>query len=196
MRKVSAEHKLMMARKHRRNYYLKHKERLKPIRKAWAQANPERLALHKAAFKLRHPEKSAIYAARAYAKPTTRDYRKKWDSANRHKRCLYARRYRKKHPDKVVQFNSARRLRVGPEDVYRNTIARFIRGLSKAKRKVCAYCGCAVTKVHIDHVVPIAKGGKHEIGNLAVSCQSCNLSKGSKLLSGWRPKNTNQLILL
>jgi hypothetical protein len=37
-------------------------------------------------------------------------------------------------------------------------------------------------KAHIDHIIPISKGGKTEPLNLQVLCRSCNLSKGDKIL--------------
>ena len=53
----------------------------------------------------------------------------------------------------------------------------------------CAYCSASVTPNtgHVDHVVPIARGGSSERSNLVASCARCNLSKGAKLLSEWRP---------
>jgi len=33
---------------------------------------------------------------------------------------------------------------------------------------------------HVDHVVSIAKGGKHEFSNLALLHAACNLAKGSR----------------
>ena len=39
----------------------------------------------------------------------------------------------------------------------------------------------------IDHVVPLSRGGKHEIENLLPACRSCNSSKGAKLLEEWLP---------
>lgn len=36
-------------------------------------------------------------------------------------------------------------------------------------------------KAHIDHIIPISKGGKTEPLNLQVLCRSCNLSKGDKI---------------
>lgn len=52
--------------------------------------------------------------------------------------------------------------------------------------KVCKYCGCdCSTKYHIDHVVPLARGGAHAIHNLVIACPFCNISKGKKLLSEW-----------
>lgn len=48
----------------------------------------------------------------------------------------------------------------------------------------CAYCGRHIADVqdrHIDHVVPLAKGGAHEWENLAVTCQPCNQQKAAKM---------------
>lgn len=45
----------------------------------------------------------------------------------------------------------------------------------------CAYCGCeCVDDYHIDHKLPLSKGGGNEFDNLALSCPHCNLSKHNK----------------
>lgn len=51
----------------------------------------------------------------------------------------------------------------------------------RAALKVCAYCGadCA-GKFHVDHVMPLALGGLHEAGNLAIACPPCNHRKSAK----------------
>ena len=48
----------------------------------------------------------------------------------------------------------------------------------------CVLCGRCVQdgiKLHVDHVIPISKGGKTEMNNLRTLCQECNLGKGSKI---------------
>lgn len=50
----------------------------------------------------------------------------------------------------------------------------------------CAYCGKRLNEIHWDHVVPVAKGGSHGVGNLVPACPPCNQSKSSKLLAAWR----------
>jgi 5-methylcytosine-specific restriction endonuclease McrA len=48
----------------------------------------------------------------------------------------------------------------------------------------CAYCG-ASGDLHIEHVVPISKGGGHAIGNIVPACESCNYSKRDHDPEAW-----------
>jgi 5-methylcytosine-specific restriction endonuclease McrA len=48
----------------------------------------------------------------------------------------------------------------------------------------CAYCG-ADGDLHIEHVVPISKGGPHSIGNIIPACESCNYSKRDHDIETW-----------
>lgn len=50
---------------------------------------------------------------------------------------------------------------------------------------VCRYCGDEPETPHIDHIVPVVRGGGNDEDNLCVACPSCNLSKGSKLPGDW-----------
>ena len=44
---------------------------------------------------------------------------------------------------------------------------------------VCAYCESALTRgYHVDHMVALSRGGRNDWSNLAVTCGSCNRSKG------------------
>jgi 5-methylcytosine-specific restriction endonuclease McrA len=55
----------------------------------------------------------------------------------------------------------------------------------------CAYCG-ETGPLTQDHVVPIARGGRHAIGNLLPACLRCNQSKNSKLLIEWRAQRASK----
>lgn len=43
----------------------------------------------------------------------------------------------------------------------------------------CVYCGATSkdSKLNIDHVVPISRGGTNELSNLVTACESCNRGK-------------------
>jgi 5-methylcytosine-specific restriction endonuclease McrA len=53
----------------------------------------------------------------------------------------------------------------------------------------CLYCGSPGGT--IDHVVPIARGGTHGIGNLVPCCLPCNMSKHKSTVMEWR-RRTNR----
>ena len=44
----------------------------------------------------------------------------------------------------------------------------------------CASCG-SKEKIEQDHIIPLSKGGKHEIKNVQPLCRSCNARKSNKI---------------
>lgn len=55
----------------------------------------------------------------------------------------------------------------------------------KRDKFTCQYCGRKAPDVvlHVDHIKPVAKGGKNDIMNLITSCSDCNLGKGAREIS-------------
>jgi 5-methylcytosine-specific restriction endonuclease McrA len=53
----------------------------------------------------------------------------------------------------------------------------------------CHYCGKQVPPkdLTMDHLVPLARGGRSTKGNLVAACKECNTSKRSKLAFEWEP---------
>lgn len=69
---------------------------------------------------------------------------------------------------------------------YRTSIDRG--AILERDRWTCVYCGADLRQVepHIDHVIPLSRGGQNEPDNLAAACKPCNLSKGTKTPQEWR----------
>lgn len=47
----------------------------------------------------------------------------------------------------------------------------------------CQICGITVkdgTKLHVDHIIPVSKGGKTVMSNLQTLCERCNIGKSNK----------------
>lgn len=53
----------------------------------------------------------------------------------------------------------------------------------------CVICGRSAedgVKMHVDHIIPVSKGGKTEYSNLRTLCDTCNFGKRDKYdISGW-----------
>lgn len=67
---------------------------------------------------------------------------------------------------------------------WQNTIAKGI----------CHYCGQNVpaTELTMDHIVPIARGGKSTRNNLAPCCKTCNNRKKTMLPMEWEEYMENR----
>lgn len=71
-------------------------------------------------------------------------------------------------------------------DNRRSIIPKEIRDLVYLRDgEKCVYCGTTEAEFHLDHVFPLSRGGDHSAANLAVSCASCNRSKGDKTIEEW-----------
>jgi 5-methylcytosine-specific restriction endonuclease McrA len=71
---------------------------------------------------------------------------------------------------------------IGGEEYQQGTLAGYeIREylLEKWDRQ-CAYCGRKDIPLEIEHIQPRANGGTNRISNLCLSCESCNIRKGTQ----------------
>ena len=68
--------------------------------------------------------------------------------------------------------------------------------LEKWKRK-CAYCGATNTRLEVEHIYPLSKGGSNRVSNLTLACKPCNQAKGhleiEQFLSG-KPNILKQIL--
>jgi hypothetical protein len=51
----------------------------------------------------------------------------------------------------------------------------------------CRYCGRSANdgaRLHLDHIVPVARGGRTEPDNLITSCDTCNFGKSTRDVVG------------
>lgn len=57
-----------------------------------------------------------------------------------------------------------------------------IKRLMSLQRCKCANCGASIKKkYHIDHRIPVAKGGSNHVSNIELLCPPCNMRKSAKL---------------
>ncbi|MGV7119615.1 HNH endonuclease [Sphingopyxis sp. 550A] len=86
------------------------------------------------------------------------------------------RAYRANNPDKVREFASRRKGRkVGR--LPRGTIAR----IGESQRWRCGICRVSIRKkFDVDHIQPLARGGRHEPRNIQLLCHTCNIRKSAR----------------
>lgn len=102
-------------------------------------------------------------------------HNKEWHQNNRAKMYEIQMKYAKSHPEYWRNKNAKRRMRIGAK--------KFLvtnEDIRKIMAHPCAYCGGA--SEHLDHIVPLSRGGLHKIGNLAPACKACNLKKSNKFV--------------
>ncbi len=94
---------------------------------------------------------------------------------------------RSDNPDSVFIFASE-------EDIQRErSRARELRSTQWWKQKrskgICHHCGgkFPARELTMDHLVPIARGGKSTKGNVVPSCKKCNTEKKVRLPFEWKP---------
>lgn len=96
------------------------------------------------------------------------------------KRLARVREWAAKNRDKVraikISYKARRRQQESGGDP-----TSAIHAWEKSAPKVCYWCGVKCPKLyHIDHYVPLSKGGKHEVRNLVIACRKCNLKKNAR----------------
>ena len=113
-------------------------------------------------------------------KEKMKEYNKNYYENNKDK----IKEYRENNKDKIKGYTHKRRaLKLGNGGSY--TKAQWLDTLEYFDYK-CAYTGeCIKHSCHVEHIVPISKGGTSYIWNLVPSTASANLSKQNRDMEEW-----------
>lgn len=117
-----------------------------------------------------------IFAAR---NARQREYRAERYRGNREAALNYQREWRFSNPDRA--YAQKVRKRAAKEQASHAPYSRA--DIFAAYAHECVYCGAPAE--HLDHVVPISKGGADAAHNLLPACAPCNLGKSDKSLADW-----------
>ena len=183
----NAEKRRISSRKSR----LKHRAKRLAETKAWHEKNKSRVSRLGKFYKQRHRARYQAYNKLYHSKRWASDpeYRRRakdqslaWGKLNPDKRRKSGKEYARRNPH--VFLAKAHKYRALRRSVTTDIsgISDFIKYVKSAVEIRCFYCDNPVpkSKRHIDHKVPLIRGGKHELSNLCCACQSCNCRKSSK----------------
>ena len=168
---------------YQRAYYAANKEREDARGSARRKANPAKYAAYRRAAYKSDPEKEAA-RKRAYrlAKPDKQAaYNRAWREANPEKSRALVRAWAANHPEKrrISKLASNHRRRSRKLNAFVEDVDHAV--VFKRDSGICGICNLSVdpTDWHLDHVVPLCKGGEHSYANVQVSHPSCNMQKGA-----------------
>ena len=183
-------------RKNSRKWTAENQEKSRAIKAKWANANPDKVKAKSAAYYQKNSAK-LIAAAKAWDKQN-RDKANASDSAWRAKnhdryKAAYTARH-KADPERFRAIAAAWR-RANPEavkasDHRRRAVAKklhvnYSRGLIarllKLQKGMCPCCRQPLGgNFHMDHIIPIARGGTSEDDNIQLLRAKCNQEKSAK----------------
>jgi hypothetical protein len=100
---------------------------------------------------------------------------------HREERAKKQKEYYRANKGIYINQKGVRRSREKTTPVENKRCREYLKMVRKRSSNVCYFCQLIFKGVpHIDHVVALARGGRHEIGNLCVSCPDCNFKKNAR----------------
>lgn len=162
------QERIQRKKEQNRRWYEKNKEKVIEKAKQWHKDNPEKVReIHKK-YAAAHVEEERI---RSRNKRRTR----------REQERIYRRAYRQKHLIEHRAYEAKRR--ATKRNAGGSYTKQDIDNLYKLQKGKCWWDTrhSLENGYHIDHRIPLAKGGTNDISNIVLTCPRCNLSKGDKL---------------
>ena len=149
-----------------RTYRRKHPDRIQATE---AKRDKEARAKARREARASGSEDYKAVLRRAYQKrkAKSRAETKAWKAANREATSMHNRAAKAKRRAAEGSYNK--------DDIARLFIAQGARCL----------CGDELLAFHVDHIVPVARGGSNWPSNLQLLCGRCNRSKGAKTMAQW-----------
>jgi 5-methylcytosine-specific restriction endonuclease McrA len=141
-----------------RRYRARHPDRVKATQRKWKKANRERVLELQKEWRQRHLE---------VCREKDRNRPRRGTPAQI---AAWTRRYKEKHPERMRQRKRAHYHRLATKDPRVKAVYFIMRWLRDQG-----------DDVHVDHVIPLAKGGPHTYENLQILPALANKRKGTKL---------------
>jgi len=140
--------------------YKENPEKKKEVSREWRKNNIEKIKAYQKQYRLDHKKERAEYDE------------KRSPEENSKRACQWA----KDHPVEMRLRNAARRAKTKGVKINKEEICNW-------DTRICGICSDIIEdKFHIDHIVPLSKGGPHEVSNLQLAHQQCNNKKYNKLI--------------
>lgn len=193
----------MKWRKNSQSYCKRHPGRRKEIDKKHRTIHADKCREQRFKDYWENPEKRRESTRKCNIKnrQKRRDYQKVYSVLNKEKIKAKQRLWVLNNPDKMKGYWAKH----GPKRkaILRGATAdkkadKMCQVMKTSERCFCYYCRKDISNSqrHIDHVIPISRGGLHTSDNVCVSCPTCNISKHNKKISEWVGKVPQMILSL
>ena len=187
---------LERAKESRRRWRQANREKDLANKRTWYYSNREKVLEHNRQWRENNKERKKDRDKRYYQvnKNRIRELQRKYREENKDQYRVYfenwkaenSERYkeaytlwRKKHEELVRAYKRNYKARKKHAEGTHN--GRDIERLYVKQGGKCFYCGTKLNDVfHVDHKVPLSRGGSNFPNNLALACPTCNLQKNDK----------------
>lgn len=160
---------------YRREWVESNREKVVEYQRKWHQANAEKTLEYSRKWREANPQKASNSV-------------RNWQKENPENLANHQRKYREANPEKIKTTNHNRRARKkGNGGILSKNIVQNLLALQKGK---CACCNKSLKDgYHLDHIMPIALGGKNTDDNVQLLTPTCNLRKSDKHPDDWARLN-------
>jgi 5-methylcytosine-specific restriction endonuclease McrA len=167
------------ANERKRRWAEDNNDKTKAARAKYAQANPDKVAASRRAYSSSERNRQRMARYREENREAVRDYYRRYYAANTKRIREQQERYNRAHPEQAKSRKARRRARERQAEG-RHT-ASDIRAIYERQDGLCFYCSVPLNEIyHLDHRIPLSRGGDNSALNLVCTCSRCNLSKGGK----------------
>lgn len=143
-------------------YYRKNRRHCQRLAREYIEHNRERVAEVKRLWQVNNKEKYFLDQLR-------------WRKRNKKWMLAYRAKWRKENVE-LRTANENRRRAIKKAAGGRGITAQDIKNMIANQNRKCAYCKKR-RKLTLDHVIPLSKGGIHDVKNAAMACRPCNSGK-------------------
>jgi 5-methylcytosine-specific restriction endonuclease McrA len=141
-----------------------------------------------ARYRERHPDRRKKTKAAWVAKNRLKvnAYNRAWQKRNPEYMRAAKRLWRYRYPELAREHNRLKKMcrRARRVNAVGDASMQKLKALIFASiGKRCGYCGTVLKRdnISLDHVVPLAKGGRGDMANINPICRPCNLLKNTQL---------------
>lgn len=151
----------------RHDEYVANRDTVSKQQRVYYQVNREQILVKAANYGQKNREKIAEYHKRYYAE-------------NKERLAEYYRQYRAENSKERVHAARQRRAKIKGADGAHTLVD--IRTRHDEQKGCCYWCGDDLNGAyHVDHIIPLSRGGGNGPGNICCSCVDCNLAKADRM---------------